>query len=211
MAKLNKADLIKKLVEDYGYEAEDLKLLTNAKLQTMIKDEEEEALELESRTTRMSSKVSKIKDEDYIAVMSGEKGTFIHRSLQTGREWVFEDFGQVDKMPFRELLTLRNTSFAVFKGGYLVILDPVVQKEFGLTEIYNNILTPENVEDVFKKDIEELEKFIDSLPEAMKATLILIARDMVEAKTLDSSTKIEFLEKKFNFSFKDNAPLDDVV
>ncbi|MGA9219591.1 MAG: hypothetical protein WBZ57_00195, partial [Pseudomonas graminis] len=131
MAQLKKADLINKLVEEYGYEKDDLKLLTNAKLQAMFKQEELDAKELESQATRAVSKVTKVKDDELIAVMSGVEGTFIHRSLATGRMWRFEEFGQIDKMPFAELLTLRNTSNEVFKGGYIVILDKLIQEEFG--------------------------------------------------------------------------------
>lgn len=211
MAQLKKADLINKLVEEYGYEKDDLKLLTNAKLQAMFKQEELDAKELESQATRVASKATKIKDDELISIMSGVEGTFIHRSLATGRMWRFEKFGQIDKMPFSELLTLRNTSNEVFKGGYIVILDKVIQDEFGLTSLYENILTPENIGEIFTKSIEEMEKIIDSLPEGMKATLVIKARDMYNSRELDSASKIDFLQKKFDFSFADNAPLSDIV
>lgn len=211
MAQLKKADLIKILVEDYGYEKEDIKMLTNGKLQAIIKQEKQDEEELNSLTNKMVEKATMVKDDDLINIMSGTSGSFFHQSQQTGRSWRFTNFGQIDRMPFRELLTINNVSPRTFTDGYIVILDKTVQGEFGLTEMYKNILTPDNLEELFKKSIEEMEVFINGLPEAMKMTFVDKAREMYENKTLDSASKLDFIQNKFNFSFKDNAPLDDIV
>lgn len=206
-----KADLIKILVNEYGYEKDDIKLFTNAKLQAMVDQEKKDEEDAKAETTRMESKIIKIKDEDMIAVMSGTSGGFYYRSQQTGREWQFNDFGQIEKMSFRELVTLKNNSPSVFNDGYLLVLDRTVQEEFGLVEKYKNILTPDNIDSVFEKSVEELGEFIDALPKGMKYSFVSKARERYHAKKLDSVTKIEFIQKKFNISFDDNAPLNDVV
>lgn len=211
MAQLKKADLIKILVEDYGYEKEDIKMLTNGKLQATIKQEEEDAKLLEEESTRFVAKESKIKDDDLIVVMNGLSGALTHRSGSTRRSWRFREFGQIDKFPYSELLALKNGSPKVFEQGWLIILNKDVQEQFGLTELYKNIITPDNIESIFKKDVADLEVFVDNLPHGMKSTFVAKAREMYEAKELYDMRVIEFIEKKFGFSLQDNAPLSDIV
>lgn len=211
MAQMKKADLIKILVEEYGYEKEDIKMLTNAKLQSMIKEEEEAQKELEYSETVSAPKYKEIKDDDLILVMNGQDGELIHRSSRTGRMWRFTRFGQTDKIPYYELLSIYNNNPKAFEQGWLIILNNQVAENFHLTEIYKNIITPENIDDIFKKDIDELDEFIDHLPAGMKTTFISRARKLYEEGKLDSIKLVNLIENKFGFSLEDNAPLSDIA
>lgn len=216
-AEMKKPELITYLVEEFGYEKEDLKFdaegkpYTNAKLKALIVQEEEDAKEAESDATRYVSKQSKINDADMITIMNGRSGSLTHRSGLSGRSWRFKDFGQVDKFPYAELLALKNGSPHVLEECWIIILNKDVQEEFGLTEKYKNILTPENINQIFKKDVEDLKVFVDNLPQGMKSTFIAKARDLAESKQLYDTRIIDYIEEKFGFSLKDNAPLSDFV
>jgi hypothetical protein len=218
MAQLKKSDLIKILVDEYGYEKEDIKLLTIAKLQTLIDTEKKELEELEKAkaeadkpVTRVQAKVSKIKDTDEIVVMNGLTGALQYHSERTNSTWEFVEFGQQDVMTYAELKIMRNRYPRFFKEGWLIVLDPEVQKEFGLTEMYENIITPENADDVFAMGVEELNKFVDALPDGQKVSFVNMAQEKVEKGQLDSNKVIKFIEDKFNFNFEDNAPKNDIV
>ena len=209
--KLNKKELIKVLVEQYGYEEADIKLLTNAKLEGMIKQEESDKEELERQETVFVSKDAGFKDDDMILVMNGCSGALTHRSPSTTRVWDFAEFGQTQKMPYSELLTIRNNNPKVFDRGWMVILNTKIQEDFGLTEMYKNILTPDNIDKVFDKNIDDLDEFIDKLPEGMKMSFLSRARELYIKGKIDSVAKVKLIQEKFNISFEDNAPLNDLV
>lgn len=208
---MTKKELIKTLVDNYGYEENDIKLHTNAKLEGMIRQEELDREQLENDKTAIVETKQRFKDEDLIMVMNGLEGTLIHSSTTTGRMWRFEHFGQTDKIPYGELLSLRNRSSSVFTDGWIVILNRQVQEEFGLTDLYKNVLTPDNIDSIFNKDIDELEAIIDTLPKGMKTTFVSKARELYRNNKLDSKRVIDFIEGKFNISLDDNAPLSDTV
>jgi hypothetical protein len=208
---MKKADLIKILVEEYGYEKEDIKLLTNGKLQAIIKQEEQDAKQLEEDEYAVVAVEAGFKDDDLIVVMNGLNGALTHRSGRNGRSWKFNSFGQQDKMPYAELKSLQNGSPKVFEQGWIVILNKKVQEEFGLTELYKNILTPDNIDEIFKKDVSELEVFIDNLPLGMKSTFVAKAREMYSNRTLYDIRIVELIENKFGFRLEDNAPISDIV
>lgn len=208
---LKKADLIKILVEEYGYEKEDIKLLTNAKLQGMIKQEELDAEELAHAETALIAKETGIKDDDKIVVMNGLSGYLTHKSKSTGRIWKFSEFGQTDKLPYSEILAIHNNNPKVFKDCWLIVLNKQIQEDFGLVEIYKNIITPENLGQLFDKPLEELEDLINNLPDGMKAVFIERARELYISKQLYDLRIIRFIENKFGFSLEDNAPISDII
>lgn len=208
---VKKADLIKILVEEYGYEKEDIKLFTNPKLQSIIKQEEEDSKALATESTRVLAKKSGLKDDDKIAVMSGLSGSVGYYSERTHKRWQFNSFGQEDLMEYSELVAMRNKYPTYLTDGWIIVLDKEVQEEFKLTEMYKNILTPDNIEEVFNMKLEVLEKFIDALPDGMKTSFVNKAVEKYENGSLDSLQVVQYIQKKFNFSFEDNSPLNDIV
>ena len=213
---LKKSDLIDILVDEYGYDKEDLKdedgkILTNARLNQLINQEKEDAESVELESTIVRAKVEKIKEDDEIQVMNGLSGELIHRSESTGKIWKLRDFGQVEKIPYGELLRIRNMKPKVFDDGWLIILNPQVQEDFRLTEKYKNILTPDNIEAVFKKNAKDLEVFVKSLPKAMRSAFMAHAKKLYRSNKIDSVRVVNFIEEEFGISLEDNAPISDIV
>jgi hypothetical protein len=215
--KLNKKELTEILVNEYGYEKEDLKNaegkpFTNAELEAMIKQEEKHAERAEFEETIVpAEKYVEVKDEDLIQVMNGEQGELIHRSRRTGRMWKFTKFGQVDKMPFVELLNIQNKNSKCFEEGRLIILNKNVVEQFGLEDVYKNIVTPQNLDDLFTKDVEEVTEAIKNLPQSMKSTFFARAKELYSQGKLDSIKLKNAIEKEYGISIEDNAPLDDIA
>lgn len=207
---LKKADLIKILVDEYGYEKDDIKLFTNGKLQAIINQEEADAKALEEVDAYVE-KESNIKDDDLIVVMNTQNGAWTHRSGLSNKSWKFKSFGQTAKFPYAEILALRNVNPQAFEKGYFIVLNKEIVEQFGLTEMYKNIITPDNIEEIFKKDVEDLEVFVENLPDGMKTTFVAKARELREKDILFDTRKIKFIENRFGISLEDNAPLNDIV
>jgi hypothetical protein len=214
---MKKTELIALLVEEYGYSENDLKdkegkPFTNAKLKAMIEAENKDAEQAEIDSTRIKAEVSDtLKDEDKIKVMSGSSGGVFYKSEESRRIWRFERFGQMTNMPYGELVTIQNRFPIYFREGLIVVLDKQVQEEFGLTEMYKNILTPERLNELLKKDLEEIKTVVRSLPEGMKLTFVNKVQEMYNSvpRQLDSLSIVEFVENEFGISMKDNAPIEE--
>lgn len=213
---MKKAELVNILVEDYGYDESDLKddegkVYTNAKLRSIILQEIEDEDSFNASEGVIIAKVSPIGDNDLIVVMNGLSGALTHRSTSTNRVWKFRSFGQTDKIPYSEILSIRNNNPKVFDEGWLIVLNEQVQDELGVKEMYKNILTPDNIEKVFDKSVNDLSNFIDNLPDGMKVTFFHKARELYGQGKIDSKAMIDLIEEKFDISLEDNAPLSDIV
>lgn len=218
MTQLKKQDLINILVEEYGYEKEDLKFdangnpYTNAKLKQLIKAEEKDAERLEDED--LLEEEASHADTDKIPVMSGSTGTIVYRSETSNKFWKFTQFGQKDKIPYGELVAMMNKYPRYFLEGWIIIRDRAVVDEFKLTELYKNIegiVSPETFDEVFKYPVEDLEKIINNLPDGMINTFVNRAQQLYSARRLDSLHVKNLIEEKFKFSLDDNAPISDIA
>lgn len=229
---LVKRELEAILTEEFGYGEDDLKEngrpVTNAKLKDMIKQEDKDAKELKSVSKPEPKPEPVVEDhldmgvvsvddrfnfdnDDLISVMNGLQGALVHRSQSTGRVWQFTEFGQTERIPYGELVTIRNTNPRVFSEGWMIVLNRQIQEEFDLTEMYKHVITPQSINKVFDMDVEELGEFIDSMPRGAKSAFIGRAKKLYNTGKLDSMAKIQLIQDKFGISLDDNAPLSDIA
>lgn len=228
---MKKDEMIKLLKDKYGVADEELvdkngNFLTNKKLQEMIavkEQEEEEVKDYEVEedyeeedeiddffdVSASKSAQKSFDDNDEITVMSGINGEYIHHSTDSGRAFRFKGFGQTAKIPYKELVAIRNLYPTVLEDGWLVILNKDLIKEFDLQDSYRNVLTPKNSRAIFSKSSEEIEDFVNSLPQAMKVTFVDLARKAYRKGTLDKVSTVNTIQELFNISLEDNAPIHD--
>ena len=228
---MRKDEMIKLLKDKYGVADEELvdkngNTLTNKKLQEIIAVKEQEEEEVEDYEVEEDSEeedeiddffdvsVSKsaqksFDDNDEITVMSGINGEYIHHSTDSGRAFRFRGFGQTVKIPYKELVAIRNLYPTVLEDGWLVILNKDLIKEFDLQDSYRNVLTPKNSRAIFSKSAKEIEDFVNSLPQAMKVTFVDLARKAYRKGTLDKVSTVNTIQELFNISLEDNAPIHD--
>lgn len=152
-----------------------------------------------------------LKDNDLILCMSGVSGDLTFESPMSGFRATTSSFGQTMKIPYKDLVYVNNIARTAFEEGQMIILNKDLQEEFGLREIYKNVITPNNIPTVLQMKKDDLSEFIDNMPEGMKATLYDEARKLYRDGKIDSIHTVDTLEEKFGVSFKDNAPIKDMV
>ena len=101
-----------------------------------------------------------------------------------------------------------NSSLSdLFQGGFAVIKDnPLLVKELVLEEIYNYILFSEKeIDELLSKTDAEITNFYENCPIGMKELLIKMVKIKIERgdTVVDSSHKIDFLQKLFNVKYSD--------
>lgn len=230
-----KKEMIKLLTDEYGYKEEDLKddrgnTLTNKALEDIIKKEEESSTEVvnESYDKQSDGRDSEdgdifevdetvfasrhnLKDDDLILCMSGVSGSLNFISPLSGFRASTSGFGQTLKIPYRDLVYVRNIAVDAFEKGQIIVLNKAIQEEFGLTDLYKAVITPKNIREVINMEAGDLSQFISDMPESMKSALYDEARKMYDAGALDSVSTIKVLEEEFGISFEDNSPIEDKV
>lgn len=148
-------------------------------------------------------------ENELIQVMSGVYGLLTHRPLAGGGEKNFSGFGQVQRFPYKELVQIYNLYPTNFTDGTLVILNKDLIKEFGLTDLYKNILTPEKLKGIANLSFDKFKDLIESVPRDMRVTIFDMVRKLHKVGKIDSVKIIKYLEDTYDISLDDNQPVND--
>jgi len=123
-----------------------------------------------------------IDDEDLIAVASFASGrTQLINSEKPYDEYVWDGFGTVEDVRFGTLKQIRKKSDDAFRN-MLYVLDDLAIKELGLTKIYENIGSLDDLIKIFDKPIAEILRFVDNASPQVKTVLAEILSNKLERK-----------------------------
>ena len=119
-------------------------------------------------------------------------------------EW--EDIGSVEYMELGELSSMKNTDKRFFEDNWIVFDDT---EEYTASELYDflkvskyykNVLTPDNIDEIFTYPKDEIVKTISTLSRGMKETIAARAKQKLDENTLDKNI-IDILESSLGIQF----------
>ena len=119
-------------------------------------------------------------------------------------EW--EDIGSVEYMELGELSSMKNTDKRFFEDNWIVFDDT---EEYTASELYDflkvskyykNVLTPDNIDEIFTYPKDEIVKTNSTLSRGMKETIAVRAKQKVDENTLDKNI-IDILESSLGIQF----------
>lgn len=119
-------------------------------------------------------------------------------------EW--EDIGSVEYMELGELSSMKNTDKRFFEDNWIVFDDT---EEYAASELYDflkvskyykNVLTPDNIDEIFTYPKDEIVKTISTLSRGMKETIAVRAKQKLDENTLDKNI-IDILESSLGIQF----------
>ena len=116
---------------------------------------------------------------------------------QIGYRIDWDGFLQENWIEYKELINMRNSQRALFEHPW-IICDWDVLVDLKVDHYYKNIIDLENLDDVFKKSLEELENTLKIVPIGIKKLIVDRAFELRREKNLDSLNTIEVIEKTLN-------------
>lgn len=164
------------------------------------KDKKEVAKKIQNTT--------KIPLDTVVPVTSNFEGLLYYeskRNLGYTIEW--DSYGLTEYMELSELISMRSSYRRFFEDNWIIIEDT---EEYSSGEIYSflkvdkyyqNVLTPDNIDELFKKEPNEVIKIVSTLSNGMKDIIKTKAKVMYDNKKLDSNKMIEALETALNIKF----------
>jgi len=116
---------------------------------------------------------------------------------QRGYRVDWDGFLQENWMEYKELINMRGSQKAFFEEPW-IICDWDVLVDLKVDHYYKNIIDLENLDDIFTKSPEELEKTLKIVPKGIKKLIVDRAFELRREKKLDSLSVIEVIEKTLN-------------
>lgn len=151
---------------------------------------------------------TKIPLDTIIPVTSNFEGLLYFESKKTmGYSVEWDAYGSTEYIELSELVGMRNSYRRFFEDNWIIVEDT---EDYSAGEIYSflkvdkyyqNVLTPDNIDELFKKEPKEVIKIVSTLSNGMKDIIKTKAKVMYDNKKLDSNKMIEALETALNIKF----------
>ena len=119
----------------------------------------------------------------YIEVMSlvPFKLNLSTERLGKGRQFSFSRYGEIKRILYNDLASIFENYRTFMEQGYFYILNPKVVRKHGLDDIYEKILTKENIDNILTFDPKSAVKLYESASESQReiidGMLIKIVKD----------------------------------
>lgn len=221
MAGLTKEQRAKKEAENKAKLEAEMKAKIEAEIEAKIRAEYEEKLkeaenkvvELEAEKENTAEVAKKIQSSVRIpldtivpVICNTIGGAFYSSKKIMGYTVEWDDIGSVEYMELGELSSMKNTDKRFFEDNWIVFDNT---EEYTATELYDflkvskyykNILTPENIDEVFTYSKDKLVKTISTLSRGMKETIAVRAKQKMDENTLDKNI-IDVLESSLGIQF----------
>ena len=140
-----------------------------------------------------------------IPVRSITFGSLIYKSRSNNATYIWNEIGAVEHMTVAAITEMNNYNIDFLRKPMVILLDEKAVKYFRLTEVYENVAKINNLKQLFKTDLDNIEQTIDSvLKVGMRDILISKVRTMYKKKVLTDINVIHLLEKKLQFDLSDS-------
>lgn len=140
-----------------------------------------------------------------IPVKSLVFGGLTYKSRTTNAVFRWNQIGAVEYMTIAELNEMNNYKTDFLRKPLVILMDERAIKKFRLTSVYENVAKINNLNAVFKSDLNTIAKTIDNaLAVNMRDILISKVRQMYKTKKLTDINVLKLLTEKLKFDIMDD-------
>lgn len=140
-----------------------------------------------------------------IPVKSLVFGGLTYKSRTTNAVTRWNQIGEVQYMTVAELNEMNNYKTDFLRNPLVILMDERAIKKFRLTSIYENVAKINNLNALFKSDLNTIAKTIDNaLAVNMRDVLISKVRQMYKTKKLTDINVLKLLTEKLKFDIMDD-------
>lgn len=150
-------------------------------------------------------------DTEFPCVCNAKGGLIYISKNALGRSAQWDEFGDVQYLDIRELLTMRNTQKRFFTDNWLSIKDTDDGEWTGeeayeflrVDEHYGTFYDADNIEKFFKLTPKQMEEQVKNMSRGMKDLLAVMAIDKIERGEIDSLKKRNDLSRILGFKMSE--------
>ncbi len=147
-----------------------------------------------------------IQDNKYIKVVSLENNTLILSTEGYGRGKIYEfqQFGQSKNITYNNLVEILYSQERFAKEGRFYIYDKDVVANHELLDVYKNILTKEQIENMLSYDEKTMETLFKRTTTPQRETIISLVMAKLNAGEVLDLNKVGILSKIYGFDITQN-------
>lgn len=171
---------------------------TNTTTKTNTKSKAEKTVDKIAKNVTKPATRKKRDMNEMVSVICITNTPLVYTSKnQVGYRVDWGGFLEENWMEYKELINMRNSQRAFFEEPW-VICEWDVLVDLKVDQYYKNIIDLENLDAIFEKSPEELERTLKIVPDGIKKLIVDRAFELRREKKLDSLNTIEVIEDTLN-------------
>lgn len=164
--------------------------------------EEVDVIETKKPITRKNKR--ELEPTTMIHCMNNTMGGLTYRSMYGGKGFRVEGYGKQKRIQLQDLETLYSEQPIIIEEGWLYILDHDVIEYLYLTDLYENLISPKDVDRFINLPEDEIREKLENAPVSMKNTIFKVVQDRIKKgdKDLNYAPRIRFFEEVLGGKFE---------
>lgn len=142
---------------------------------------------------------TKFEPTDLIECVSITAGELIMIGKKSGNLYRWTNYGDTQEVEYQDLKSekLNRSSNYIYSPLLMINNDEVLRSsDFkGVSEVYQNILSLDDIDEIFNLDLGNFKRTISSLPVGLKNTIKSLAVEKIADGSFDSMNKIKCLDE----------------
>lgn len=156
------------------------------------------AVKEEKVVTALPEKKKEFKASDGIMCKSITGGTVCMNGIKSGIVYTWESYGDETEVEYDDLVAaIRSNKDQILKPWIIVLDEDFLSYYPKLNQLYEKILSVDELYDVFSMNNDKFKKFISDIPTGVKDSIKSLAADMIRTGKLDSVSKIRIMDEVF--------------
>lgn len=177
------------------------KTVTEKTVETPVVEETKIEIVKEEIKPQRAKKINIDRDE-MIPVRSLTDGGLVYISNKSGARYIWSNYGDVEYIDFGEILTMRSSQPKFINDALIVIEDDEVVEFLGLTKMYENLYSFNELDEILNRSIVEIQGLLPKMPNGIKKSLATRARKLIENGEIDGNNKIKILGELLDADLK---------
>ena len=161
--------------------------------------------EKETVNEKITKKAKSFEPSDLVVCTSVTAGELILIGKKTGNLYRWTDYGDTQEVEYQDLKSekLNKMSKYIYSPLFMINDEDVLDSpDFkGVREVYDNMLSTEDIDAVFYLDLGNFRKVISEFPIGLKNTIKALAAEKIEDGSLDSINKIKSIDEILGTDF----------
>ncbi|WP_448163662.1 hypothetical protein [Bacillus mobilis] len=194
---LKKAELIEVLVQEHGYEKNDIQSRVNFELKDLITKERE----FSKTEERQNNGMSVIADDRIVLVSSGIDGKVSYESDISSKSFIWSAHGDLQTMEYKELAYIKRKYPRYLSDGWIIIMDQDVKEQLGQSE--NAYIEPHELERLFSLNTNEMLETINKYKGSAMEVIWVTGRQKCKNGQISDIGKMRALCTRFGWDIED--------
>lgn len=146
-------------------------------------------------------KVRALDREEYVPVMNNTTNNLFFKHSNCLTTLDMYEYGDIQEIKIGELMTMKSSQPRILKECWLMILDEDVVEAMGFSEMYENVITVDKADELFKLSAKKIKDVLSKAPKIVKENIGRLVKKRVDNGKWESLTKLKAIEEALNIKF----------